>query len=58
MIDSLSIRDFILFHKSIRQSLAYTPVSRRVDVRQAAKRKNAESLSQHDKNMYRPHLMG
>jgi hypothetical protein len=42
------------------QSLAPIPVSRRVDVRQAAGRKIiAESLSQHDKYMlYRPHLVG
>jgi hypothetical protein len=40
------------------QSLAPTPVSRRVDVRQAAGRKSAESLSQHDeKLLYRPHLV-
>jgi hypothetical protein len=42
------------------QWLASTPVSRRVDVRQAAGRKiNAKSLSQHDENMlYRPYLVG
>jgi hypothetical protein len=40
------------------QSYVTTPISRRVDVRQAAGRKNAESLS-HDKNkLYRPHLVG
>jgi hypothetical protein len=33
-------------------------ISRRVDVRQAAVKINAESLSQHDENMSRPHLVG
>jgi hypothetical protein len=39
-------------------AVVLTPVSRRVDVKQAAGRKTiAESLSQHDENMlYRPHL--
>jgi hypothetical protein len=43
------------------QSFVHTPVSRRVDVRQAvaSKKTIAESLSQHDENMlYRPYLVG
>jgi hypothetical protein len=36
------------------QSLAPTPVSRRVDIRQAAGRKNAEYLTQHDEKHVEP----